>query len=56
MSINGGGQSVIFFEWVDSTATITDSTRFGSIEGNSSQTVHVVTRTVSQIDRVGKAQ
>jgi hypothetical protein len=56
ISINSGGHSVLFLDWVDPTTTITDSTRFRALEGNSSDTVRVVTRSVSCIDRVGKAQ
>ncbi len=56
LSINSGGHSCLFLEWVDSTDTITNGTRFKTIDGNSSDTVRVVTRTVGAIDRVGKAQ
>jgi len=56
LSINDGGHSCLFLEWVDPTSTITDSTRFRTLDGNSGQRVRIVTRTVAQIDAVGKAQ
>lgn len=56
LSINNGDHSCLFLRWVDSTDTITNSTQFLSLDGNWGQTVQVVTRTVSVIDRVGKAQ
>jgi len=57
LSINGGGHSCLFLEWVDDPSDpITDATRFKTLDGNSGQTVKVVTRTVGVIDRVGKAQ
>jgi len=56
LSINGGGHSCLFLEWVDSTDTITTSTRFRTLDGNWGQTVTIVTRTVAEIDRVGNAQ
>ncbi len=56
LSINGGGHSCLFLEWVDPTDTITTSTRFRTLDGNWGETVTIVTRTVAEIDRVGKAQ
>lgn len=56
LSINNGNHSCLFLDWVDPTDTITDSTRFRTLDGNWGQTVQIVTRTVSCIDRVGKAQ
>lgn len=51
-----GGHSCLFLEWVDPTDTITTSTRFRTLDGNWGERVTIVTRTVAEIDRVGKAQ
>jgi len=56
LSINNGGHSCLFLDWLDPTGTITDGTRFRTLDGNWSQTVRIVERTVAEIDRVGKAQ
>ncbi len=56
LSLFGGNHSALFLRWVDSTSTISDSTRFKTLEGNKDETVKVVTRRVSDIDRVGKDQ
>lgn len=56
LSINNGDHSCIFLKWLDSTGTISDSTRFRTLDGNWGQRVTVVDRDVSQIDRVGCAQ
>lgn len=56
LSLWGGDHSAIFVEWIDSTSTITDNTRFRTIEGNTGQHVDVRIRTVADIDRVGSAQ
>jgi len=50
MSINSGGHSVIFAEWVGTPTTFTSATQFRTIEGNSASTVRVVTRSLSQVD------
>jgi len=56
LSLWGGDHSALFVEWIDSTTNITNATRFRTIEGNTGQRVAVRTRTVADIDRVGKAQ
>jgi len=56
LSINGGGHSCLFLEWVDPTDTISDSTQFRTLDGNWGQTVTIVTRTVAEFDRVGRVQ
>ena len=56
LSINDGGHSCLFLEWVDPTDTITDNTRFRTLDGNAGSTVKICNRTVGVIDAVGKAQ
>lgn len=56
LSLWSGSHSALFVEWIDSTTTITNATRFRTIEGNTGDHVDVRTRTVGDIDRVGSAQ
>jgi len=56
LSLWDGGHSALFVKWIDDTTNITSSTRFKTIEGNTGQHVDVRTRTVADIDAVGKAQ
>ena len=56
-SLWDGGHSVILAYWVDDiSGGITTGTQFKTIEGNCGQAVRTVTRTVADIDHVGKAQ
>lgn len=56
LSVNSGGHSCLFLEWVDPTETTTNDTCFRTLDGNWGDRATIVTRTVSQIDRVGMAQ
>ncbi len=56
LSLFDGGHSAIFMQWIDSTTTITDATRFYTIEGNTGSTVNRQIRTVGNIDALGAAQ
>ncbi|MBN1981346.1 MAG: CHAP domain-containing protein [Chitinivibrionales bacterium] len=56
--VNDSGHSVIFSHWVGGSvpATITDTTEYRTIEGNSGNAVRTQTREVGDITRVGSAQ
>ena len=54
---SGGGQhSAIFMEYIDSAASPSTSTRFRTIEGNTSSTVAVRTRTLNDVLSVGNTR
>ncbi len=56
LSLFGGGHSAIFVEWIDSTDTITNDTRFRTLEGNTSGRVQRASRKVGNIDAVGRTE
>jgi len=57
LSLNDGGHSAIFFDWVGGKPSkITSSSKFRTVEGNYGSAVRIGTRYASSIDHVGKAQ